>query len=71
MLLSAFVLRHPLMSSAVFGATKLRQLYEVLQVFISLRKFLLRSMMFMQDSQILAHKILSRDHFYLLIAMSL
>ena len=31
MLLSAFVLRHPLVSSAVFGATKLRQLYEVLQ----------------------------------------
>jgi len=31
MLLSAFVLRHPLVASAVFGATKLWQLYEVLQ----------------------------------------
>jgi len=30
-LLSAFVLRHPLVASAVFGATKLWQLYEVLQ----------------------------------------
>jgi aryl-alcohol dehydrogenase-like predicted oxidoreductase len=31
LLLSAFVLRHPLVASAVFGATKLWQLHEVLQ----------------------------------------
>lgn len=29
----AFVLRHPLVASAVFGATKLRQLQEVLNAF--------------------------------------
>jgi aryl-alcohol dehydrogenase-like predicted oxidoreductase len=31
LILSAFVLRHPLVGSAVFGATKLWQLDEVLQ----------------------------------------
>jgi len=31
--LAAFVLRHPLVASAVFGATKLWQLQEVLNAF--------------------------------------
>jgi aryl-alcohol dehydrogenase-like predicted oxidoreductase len=31
--LAAFVLRHPLVASAVFGATKLQQLHEVLNAF--------------------------------------
>ena len=32
-LLAAFVLRHPLVASAVFGATNLQQLQEVLNAF--------------------------------------